>query len=298
MLVYTTKVDFQVGGFADRLYGMAASQLISEYIGRPFRVDLDPNFPFTQLFCASDNLSEWSNDGEVSRGRFAVFFNLIDANLNQGNLEKLLDFSRKNQNAVIYITINNINKTLLQFCKTTYLSEDEALIRFMRRYMDRNQALRNINVEPYARLLNRNRTIGLHIRTGRFVSGPETDLPEYVDWVSKIAVLESLLAEADLAYVAADCPEARKSVTYASAVHVPCISMSFDAIHLDERRIVVSNAGSIGQKGMQSKWNGVFGDWLLLSQCNTIVGTIGRYARTAALFGNKDFFTFPKTVPA
>jgi hypothetical protein len=89
-LIYTLG-NSMVGGLADRMFGMAAVNLIAQYTGSNFYIDFKNPFDYFDNFSGHKRLqSDWDsrNIKEYSR---IVRLNLVDENFNQDNLAVLFD---------------------------------------------------------------------------------------------------------------------------------------------------------------------------------------------------------------
>jgi hypothetical protein len=273
------------------MYGLAGTELLAKRLGCDFEVDPDEAFPFFELFTRND-----FNGIKFDRSRFVgliqkriVIFNLIDGNLSLSKLSQLETWVKNSDHELAFLAINNINFDLLEFCGVADVSSEQILRDFFLRHLDSQNAIHALHLSRYHNLLKSVRSVGIHIRTGIFVNGPELDLPEEVDWLSRIGRYQPLLENAELVYVAADSESARESTASRISDFVPTISLPVSARHLDRGRIRATD--KFVTDTLPKEWGkSIFGDWLNLSCCDIVIGSAGRYAKTASILGGSRFY--------
>jgi hypothetical protein len=280
-IIFTTNVPGEVGGFGDRILGMAACDLLAAKLGRNLKIDLNSDFPFFSAFCPQLEPHFCFRNNE--NRPFPPIANLRDQNLTQGNINILIDWCRRNPSASIKLSINQLPPWLIEFLGFSD-GVPTIVMRFARRFLFPEYTYVGETLSNFSSLVDSRRSLGIHVRTLSFNDGQEHGFKGNID-LEQIAVLvDQMFPGEDLIYVCSDSPVVRNELL--AKLSPRCPKVYFDIIprHVDQIRLKQSDVPQklISLHDHEEKFLRSVGDWFVLRHCKKIIGTTGNYAATAA----------------
>ena len=235
--------------------------------------------PWLNLFCPPLRSALSPAAGETT-----ALVNLIDDRLNISNLEALNTWIVSNPSSSLRVSINNINDGLARFLGWESLNVREIVGSFAEDFLLNRTNPTIPALRSYVSLLQRTSSVGVHYRSGN-VSGGGVDgitIPPSFDEISQKAVTS--FPATSIFFISSDNLEAKQEIFNRISQKAPCVSMNQVPYHLErtpELESLEREAGAIY-------------DWIALSNCSqAIIGTSGRYAKTAAYAAKLPFIEVP-----
>jgi hypothetical protein len=278
-IIYTADTPFFSGGFADRLIGMAAVRLLARRHGRKFGIEFKRDLRFFDTFCpVLQDIFEILEDE-----RNTPVANLVDGNLTLNKLKALESWLSSNPQSAIRVCANGINSDLALHLGWSELNVRQIVSTFCNDFLLTLRSPQQDLIANYAKPLGALKSVGIHLRTGKFTDGAKdgATLSVYADELVKTTV--ERYPDAQLYFVASDnYDEKRRLVELLERIR-PVLSLPTIASHL-ERSCKTSDLSGLSS----------IGDWIMLANCSLgVVGTSGRYAMTAAYAGRIPFDSVP-----
>ncbi len=284
-LIFSVADSFYIGGFADRITGMAALRKIAESFRADFKIEHSKPFDFFRVFPDRREVSNFF-DTTLTTDYKIEEFNLIDDHFLK-NIDSLINFLLSNHLGarLARVCINNVKPFVFDpLLNQTFLVgqgdrqyieriERDLLYKFGQDFLRPDISQFNENVIRLAQALKLRPAIGVQVRVG----GQQTD---WNDQLFSVPSIDQILSELtnlqhsfDAVYVSTDDYELKLKLIQNVQRKWPVYALDGAAVHLERSQ------GNHDDLVSQS-----IGDHTLLRLCSAgvLVGD-GGYGRTASI---------------
>jgi hypothetical protein len=277
-IVYTCDVHWGTGGFADRLYGLAATRMMAKRYDREFKIEYTKGLDFFDVFCPF--LASQFRFSKATQN--ATIANLIDTRCTRDNLSVIDQWLRSNPDSDLRISINDLSSTLANHFNWAEFDERRVLKSFADDFLFPERGALRAVLEGYANILNKSQFVGVHFRTGIFGDSTIDGKPLVPSMENLLDQAQGLLRAAEGVFVASDNHDVKAGLVEAFGKELPVITFPAMASHLDRSEATMKDKIPPASASII--------DWILLRMCKVgIIGTAGRYAQSAAFSSGKAF---------